>query len=126
MTMLLLLLSFVFAQPAVTASDAWVTESAMDRPVAEAYLSINNPTMYDIYVVTATSDMAGKIEFRNGDTALKELTVPSYGSLELAPGGTVLRLLDLKKPLRPGDTVELILTTDGGIVLKLPATVKKP
>ena len=126
MATLLLFLSLVFAQPAVTASDAWVTESAMDRQVAEAYLSINNPTMYDIYVVKATSDVAGKIEFRNGDKALKEITVPAYGSIELAPNGTVLSLLDLKKPLRLGDTVELVLTTDGGIDLTLSAIVRKP
>ena len=126
MATLLLFLSLVFAQPAVTASDAWATESAMDRPVAEAYLSINNPTMYDIYVVKATSDVAGKIEFRNGAKALKEITVPAYGSIELAPNGTVLSLLDLKKPLRLGDTVELVLTTDGGIDLTLSAIVRKP
>ena len=125
MTTLLLLLSFVFAQPAVTASDAWLTESTADG-TAEAYLSIRNPTMYDIYVVKANSDVAEKIDFREGDKALKEITVASYGSLELAPGGTFLRLTGLKKPLRPGDAVELVLTTDGGIVLKLSAPVKKP
>jgi copper(I)-binding protein len=69
------------AQPAVTASDAWVTESAADGTAA-AYLTISNPTMYDIYVVSATSDVAGQIELRQGEKTVKEITVPSFGFAE--------------------------------------------
>ena len=119
----LLLNLIVHAQPAITASDGWIAEPAADGTAA-AYLSISNPTMYDIYVVTVTSDAAGKIELRNGDKPAKELTVPAYGSLDLTPAGPHLMLMDLKKPLKAGENVMLTLMTDGGITVVIPAVVK--
>ena len=119
----LLLNLIVHAQPAITASDAWITESAADGTAA-AYLSISNPTMYDIYVVEATSAAAGKIELRSRDKPAKELTVPAYGSLELTPAGPHLMLMDLKKALKAGDYVTLTLMTDGGVTIVTSAVVK--
>ena len=119
----LLLNLIVHAQPAITASDAWITESAADGTAA-AYLSISNPTMYDIYVVEATSAAAGKIELRSRDKPAKELTVPAYGSLELTPEGPHLLLMDVKKALRAGDYVTLTLMTDGGVTIVTSAVVK--
>ena len=119
----LLLNLIVHAQPAVTASDAWITESAADGTAA-AYLSISNPTMYDIYVVEATSAAAGKIELRSRDKPAKELTVPAYGSLELTPEGPHLLLMDVKKALKAGDYVTLTLMTDGGVTIVTSAVVK--
>lgn len=116
MRTLLLLLSLAL-QPAITATDGWVSGSAV-------YLTVNNPTMYDIYVNNASSDVAGKIELRDGDKTAKYLTVPSYGFLELKAGGPHLLLMDLKRPLKAGETIEISLETDAGIVLKIPAPVK--
>ncbi len=111
------------AQPALTASDAWITESAADGTAA-AYLSISNPTMYDIYVISATSDVAGKIELRQGDKTVKEITVPSFGFAELKAGGPHLVLMDLKGALKAGENVLLTLMTDGGIIVVATAVVK--
>lgn len=119
----LLLNLIVHAQPAVTASEAWVTESAVDSTAA-AYLSISNPTMYDIYVVEVTSDAAGKIELRDGGKPVKEITVPSYGSTELKAAGPHLLLMDLKKALKAGENVTLTLMTDGGVTIVTTALVK--
>lgn len=123
MTTLLLLWSLVFAQPAVTASDAWIPESTAGNTAA-AYLSISNPTMYDIYVVSATSDAAGKVELRDGDKTVKDITVPSYGSSELKAGGPHLMLMDVKRALKAGDNVTLTLMTDVGITVVTTAVVK--
>lgn len=123
-TLVVLLLNLiVHAQPAITASDAWIAESAADATAA-AYLSITNPTMYDIYVVKVTCDVAGKIEFREGDKTLKEITVPSYGFAELNAAGPHLMLRDLKKALKAGENVTLTLMTDGGITVVTMAVVK--
>lgn len=123
-TVVVLLLNLiVHAQPAITASDAWITESAADATAA-AYVTINNSTAYDIYLDTVTSDVAGKIEFREGEKTLKVITVPSFGFAELTATGPHLLLMDLKKPLKAGESVTLTLTTDGGITLVIPAVVK--
>jgi periplasmic copper chaperone A len=119
----LLLNLIVHAQPAVTASDAWIAESAADATAA-AYVTITNPTMYDIYLVTVTSDVAGKIEFREGEKTLKEITVPSFGFAELTAAGPHLLLMDLKKALKAGENITLTIVTDGGITLVIPAVVK--
>ena len=119
----LLLNLIVHAQPAITASDGWIAESAPDGTAA-AYLSISNPTMYDIYVVKATSDAAGKIELRDGDKAVKEITVPSYGSAELTATGPHVMLMDLKNALKAGENVTLTLMTDGGVTVVTTAVVK--
>ena len=106
-------------QPAVTATDGWAAEGS-----GAVYLTVNNPTMYDTYIVLAASEAAGRIEMRDGDKAVTELTVPAYGRLELKAGGPHLLLIDVKKPLKAGETIEIALTTDAGIVVKVPAPVK--
>jgi copper(I)-binding protein len=117
-------------QAAVTAADAWIAEPAAGATTATAYVTVNNPTMYDIYVVSATSSAAEKIELRQGDGAaakvVTSITVSSYGSAELKAGSEHLALVNLKRPLKEGDAVDLSLMTDGGIKLAVTAVVKKP
>jgi copper(I)-binding protein len=110
-----------FAQPAPTAADATVVVAG---GTASVYLVVNNPTMYDIYVVSATSDAAGKIEIYTGDKPVNDLTVSSYGALELKAGGSFLRLSELKRELKAGESVKVTLMTDGGISILAVATVK--
>ena len=74
--------------------------------------------------MSATSEAAGKIELREGDTPVKEIIVASFGSAELKPGGPHVMLMDLKRPLKAGETIEIVLATDSGIILKVPAPVK--
>jgi copper(I)-binding protein len=121
-----LLAGLLFLQPAVTASDAWVAEPASGATTAAAYVAVSNPTMYDIYIDSASSDAAGKIELREGTASAKTLTVPSYGSLEMKPGGSSLMLADLKHALKAGEKVNLTLQTDGGITLTASAEVRSP
>lgn len=115
------------AQAGPTAADAWVAEPAAGATAADAYAVVENPSMYEIFVVSVTTDAAGAAEIVTGadaGTPVRELAVPAYGRAELTPGAVRIRLKDLKKPLKAGDSVELLLTTDGGTVIKVTATVK--
>ena len=109
------------AQPAPTAADATVVVAGA---TASVYLAINNPTMYDIYVVSATSEAAGKVELYSGDKPVQDMTVSSYGSLELKAGGMFLRLSDLKRELKMGESITATMMTDGGVSIVAVATVK--
>lgn len=109
------------AQPAPTAADATVVVAGA---TASVYLAINNPTMYDIYVVSATSEVAGKVELYSGDKPVQDMTVSSYGSLELKAGGMFLRLSDLKRELKMGESITATMMTDGGVSIVAVATVK--
>lgn len=116
------------AQP--SASEAWVAAPAAGATTAIGYVSIDNPTMYEIYVVSVSSEMAGTVEMAQGSpdaaTVVKELAVASFGGVALKPGGMFLRLSGLTKPLTAGDQVPLVLTTDGGVTMKVTAEVRRP
>ena len=115
-----------------SASAGWVTLPASGGTTASAFVSVDNPTMYDIYLDSASADVAGKVEFRQADAsgaikpeAMKNVTVPAYGSLEMDPKGVQLVLSDLKRPLKDGETVTLTLSILYGATLQVPATVKR-
>jgi copper(I)-binding protein len=117
------------AQNAPAASEAWVAEPAPGATTADAYAVIENPTMYEVFVVSVTADAAAAAEIVEGpaDAArtVRELAVPSYGRAELKPGAIRIRLKELKKPLKVGDSVALTLTTDSGAEIKVSAEVRK-
>ena len=121
------------AQPKrVAASSGWVKLPAAGETGAMAFVAIENPTMYEIYVVSATADAAGKVELRDGaqsgDARLKPvefISVPAYGRVDMEPGGPHLLLRDLKRPLKEGDKVGLTIATDNAGALEVTALVRK-
>ena len=120
------------AQPAPSAASAWVAVPAAGASMASAYVEISNPTMYEIYITGATTDAAARVELRAGASGgaepavVPEFPVPAYGSTQAAATAPHLRLVGLSRPLAPGDTVQLTLTTDGGATLKVAAPVRQP
>ncbi|MEZ5289538.1 MAG: copper chaperone PCu(A)C [Vicinamibacterales bacterium] len=117
-------------QQAPKAVSAWVAAPAAGADAAVAYVAIENPTMYDIYITAATTDAAKTVELRAGATGggepavVTEFTVPAYGSTAAEQAAPHLRLVQLTRPLAAGDTVQLTLTTDGGVALNVAAPVK--
>lgn len=112
----------------VAAADGWVQIPAAGETTAAAFALIRNPTMYDVYVTSASADVAGSVELweaapGTSGKAVPHLTVPAYETVRMAPAGAHLLLKDLKVPLKEGDIVTLTLTTDQG-VLKVAAVVR--
>jgi copper(I)-binding protein len=107
-------------------TSGWVKLPAAGATQAEAYLFIDNPTQYDVFLQKAASDAAGVVEFRAAGKAepLAFITVPAYESLEMSAKGTYLLLRDLKKPLTTGATVPISVTNDRGTPLTFEAIVK--
>jgi copper(I)-binding protein len=105
----------------------WVKLPAPGATETEGYVVIDNPTAYDVFLEKVSSDLAGAVELRTAgkDEALKFVTVPAYGGLEMSPKATYLLLRDLKKQLSEGDTVRLTLADNSGTTLNVEATVKK-
>jgi copper(I)-binding protein len=121
MKLLLLALSLVLLQKDPTASDTWAEVSG---DTATVYATINNPTMYDVYLVSGKSDAAAKVELLNGEKVVASLTVPSYESLELKADGPRVRMSGLKSQLKAGDRLTLTLETDGGVGVPITAIIK--
>jgi copper(I)-binding protein len=115
----------------VAAPEGWVKLPSAGQTQAMAFVAIENPTMYGIYVTSASSDAAGKVELRDGsqggDARLKPvefISVPAYESVDMGPNGPHLMLLDLKRALKEGDRVSLALTTDNAGTLEVSAVVR--
>lgn len=87
------------------------------------YATLSNPTMYDVYVQSGKSD-AGKVELREGDKPASNITIPSFGSVELKAGGPYVLLTELKGQPKAGDPIKVTLQTDGGVAIAIAAIVK--
>ena len=112
----------------ITTDDAWVKLPEAGAKSTLAYLTVNNPGMYAIYLVSGTSDAAGKVEFRDASKAnatQEDVTVIAYDSTYMNPKGIHIFLSDLKKELKEGDTVHITLKTELGIPIEIDAKVKK-
>jgi len=116
----------------VEASASWVKLPAPGETQAMAFVVIENPTMYGIYVTSATADAAARVELRDGGQGgaarLKPVDfigVPAYERVDMGPDGPHLLLIDLKRPLKEGDTVVLKLATDNAGTLEAAAVVRK-
>ena len=121
MKTLFFVLSLALLQKDPTASDTWAQVSG---DTATVYATVNNPTMYDVYLVSGKSDAAAKVELLNGDKVVTSLTVPAYASLELKADGPYVRLSGVKGQLKAGDQLKLTLETDGGVAIAIAAIVK--
>jgi periplasmic copper chaperone A len=107
-------------------SSASIRLPASGSSSAEAYVTIQNPTTYDVEVQGASSAAAAAIELRQAgkEAPLTYVMVPAYGVLEMGRDGVYLLLKDLEKPLAEGDKVPLTIRTDLGN-LTVAATVRK-
>src|SRR5215213_5202653 len=93
------------------------------------YAMLTNPTMYDAYVQSGTSD-AGKVELREGPSiplgaskATSNITIPAYGSVELKADGPFVLVSELKSQPKASETITLKLMTDGGVTIAIAAVM---
>lgn len=115
----------------VKASNGWVKQPAAGETQTMAFVTIENPGMYEVNVVSARSDAAGKVELRDAAQsgqasreAIAFITVPAYGRVDMSPAGVHLLLLEMKRPIKEGDAVTLTLSTDSDITLTVAARVR--
>src|SRR5215471_4167424 len=108
----------------VKASNGWVKLPAAGEPQAMAFVTIENPGMYEVNVTSARADAAGKVEMRDAGQAVTFINVPAYGRVDMSPGAVHLVLLAVKQPLKEGDAVTLTLATDSDITLTVAAQVR--
>lgn len=111
--------------------DAWVRASLNPRNTA-AYLTLVNPTERDAVIVSASSPAARSVEMHemamDGGVMrmrrVERITVPARGTTKLAPGGLHLMLIDLPRPLSPGEQVAIQLRLLDGGEVRITAPVK--
>ena len=123
-------LSAAVAQPAVKAATAFVVTDGASPTTATALVTVENGTMYDVYLVGAAADVADVVEIRQkpqgseAAAAVKEVPVPAFGQLDMSADGVHLALIKLKRPLKAGESIPLSLVMDSGVTLTVQAVVK--
>jgi copper(I)-binding protein len=115
----------------VTIDNAWARATPPGAKIAAGYLTIRNAGPTD-RLVSASSPAAEKVEthvtIKDGEVSrmrqVKGYGVPAKGTLELAPGGSHLMLVNIKAPLKEGDKVPLVLRFEKGGEVKTELAVR--
>lgn len=103
-------------------SGAWVPEPANPR-VAVLYLKVDNASAEDALITDVSTDASPDADLCSTETTesgasrmrvVEEIPVAGGGATALVDGGYHIMLNDLPDPLEAGDTVEVVLTFDGG------------
>ena len=121
----------VFAQ--TTATDPWVRGTVAQQKATGLFVQLTSAKGGKL--VSASSPAAGAVEIHemsmDGDMmkmrALTQgLALPAGKAVALKPGGLHLMLLDLKQPLKTGDTVEVTLVIEGADKARETLLLKAP
>ncbi len=116
------ILSMIVSAPALAADISldhpWSRATPANAPVGAGYVSIRNSGVAADRLVSATADVAGKVEIHEmamdgGVMKMRQvqgIDIPAGKSAELKPGGYHLMFMGLKQPLKAGDTVKGSLT----------------
>ena len=101
----------------VEIGDAWIRASAPGQKIAAGYMTIRNKSAQPERLVGGSSQAAAKVEIhvsnKDGEIMrmreVKGYDIPAKGTFELKPNGAHLMLVDLKKPLKEGEKVPVVL-----------------
>jgi hypothetical protein len=116
-----------------TVKDAWVRGTVAQQKATGAFFSIT--AAQGGKLVSATSPVAGVVEIHEmamEGSVMKMralpsgLDLPAGKAVELKPGGYHVMLMDLKAPLKAGESVDLSLVIEGADGKKETIAVKAP
>ncbi|MEJ7555122.1 MAG: copper chaperone PCu(A)C [Aquificaceae bacterium] len=125
----LFLAGLSLAQPKIEVKDAWVREVPPTSKMSAAYMVIENKGKEADRLVDASNNVSEITELHETVEGrmrrVKAIEIPAGGKVELKPGGLHIMLINLKKPLKEGDTVELTLKFEKSGEVKVQAPVRK-
>ena len=120
----------VFAQ--TTVKDAWVRGTVAQQKATGAFMQITSAQGGKL--LSVRSPVAGIVEIHemsmSGDVmkmhAIPGLDLPAGRAVELKPGSYHVMMMDLKQPLKAGDSVPLTLVIEGKNGKRETLEVKAP
>lgn len=115
-----------------TVTDPWVRGTVAQQKATGMFAQITSTQGGKL--VSASSPLAGVVEIHemkmDGDVmrmrAVTALDLPAGKAVALKPGGYHVMLLDLKQPLKAGDTVPVTLVVEGADKKRETIEIKVP
>jgi len=111
---------------------AYVRAVPPGQPNSAVFMAITNRDEIDHALTDATTDAAGVVELHTHALVegmmqmrtVERIDLPARETVRLAPGGLHIMLIDLRRPLQPGERIEMELTFDDGGVARVAAPVQ--
>jgi periplasmic copper chaperone A len=118
----------------ISVQDPYVRLAPPNAPATAAFMVIKNGGDKDVKVVKADNPVSRVTELHthtNDGGVMKMRPVPAIevkakGEAVLKPGGLHVMMIDLKAPMKEGDSVPITLTFDDGSSKQVDAKVVKP
>jgi copper(I)-binding protein len=118
----------------ISVQDPYVRLAPPNAPATAAFMVIKNSSDKDAKVVKADNPVSRVSELHthiNDGGVMKMRPVPAIevkakGEAVLKPGGLHVMMIDLKAPMKEGDSVPITLTFDDGSSKQVDAKVVKP
>jgi copper(I)-binding protein len=116
----------------ITVSDAWAKTA--DKGMTAVYATLRNTTDKPMTIVSAKTSASGRSELHemamvDGQMVMRPkkggFVLPAKATHELKPGGDHIMVLDLTKPVKPGQEVGVDLTLDNKTVISFTALAKE-
>lgn len=131
-TGLMFINNFAFAD-SISIENAYVRATPPNTQNSAAFMVIHNAMKSDIKLVSASSDIAERVELHehiHEDGMMKMRQVESINikqeqEVSLQPGGYHVMFIGLKQALKEGDVVNLSLYFDNGDKINIDAPIKK-
>ena len=120
--MILLLLFSASAFAELEISQARIKNLPPSVPVRAGYMAIHNPSQIEVSIVAIRSDAFVSVEIHRSVMQdgmmrmdlVESLQIAPGSSLQLAPGGLHLMMMQPVQATRPGEVIEIILQLDDG------------
>jgi len=136
MSRLLLILLLILPGRAVAEldiRDAWIKNLPPAVPVRAGYMTIRNAQANAVSIIAIRSDAFASVEIHRTiaeDGMMRMEPVPTLviepdSSVQLAPGGLHLMMMNPTQATRPGDVLQIVIELDDGSTQNLNMTVKK-
>jgi len=133
-----ILLILVLLFPAVAFAELEISEARIKNlpptvPVRAGYMTIHNASQTAVSIVAIRSDAFAKVEIHRSIMKdgmmhmdpVDNLQIAPGASLQLAPGGLHLMMMQPVQATKPGDEIEIILQLDDGSEQRLMMKVIK-
>jgi len=122
-------LGLALAQPKIEVKDQWVRLVPPNAKNTAAYMKIENKGTEADKLVDASNNVSKITELHETVGGkmrrVDAIVIPAGKTVELKPGGLHVMIIDLKEPLKEGQTVEIILRFEKSGEIKVQAPVKK-